>query len=407
MTIHKLTLQIALARAQEWTAGRLADALPPLSAATSCGEAFDWFTSRPDQPAAAILNRDGSIAGLVNRLQFLAVYSRRYHPELYARRSVVDLANTDPLIVDEATGIAELGASVALEHPEALSECFVVTAGGKYLGVGTGEALMRSKVALLQLREDELSSALDAARDAVRAKTNFLALMSHELRTPLNAIIGFSEVIHGEIFGALNHPRYREYAGDIHSAGSHLLALINDILDLTKAEAGKLDLNPEPVALGDLIAECVRLMRDRAQAGELRLSISVPADLPGLYADRLRLKQVLLNLLSNAIKFTPAGGRVTAAADCDATGAIALWVSDTGIGMSAAEIPAALEPFRQVDSPLSRNQEGTGLGLSLVKSLAELHEAELAIESTPGRGTTVRLNFPAARTLETPAAVCA
>ena len=392
---------------RDWTAGKLAAPLPSLSVEASCGEAFDWFAARPDQPAAVVLYEDGRIAGLVNRLQFLARYAQRYYPELYARRSILNLANTQPLIVDEKTPVAELGASVALEHPEALSECFIVTAGGRYLGVGTGAALMRSKVALLQMQETALSRALVRSREAVQAKTNFLALMSHELRTPLNAIIGFSEVMKGEIFGPLGKPRYREYTADIHAAGSHLLALINDILDLSKAEAGKLDLHPEAVDVGELVGECVQLTRERARSGGLKLAALVPPDLPELDADRLRLKQVLLNLLSNAIKFTPPGGHVEVRAWIDSAGCIAFAVADSGIGMSAEQIPLALEPFRQIDSPLSRNREGTGLGLSLVKQLAERHGAELSIDSMLGKGTTVSLTFPAARTLRRADAICA
>ena len=393
--------------ARDWTAGKLAVPLPSLSVAVNCGEVFDWFAARPDQAAAAVLHEDGRIAGLVNRLQFLARYAQRYYPELYARRSILNLANTQPLIVDEKTPVAELGASVALEHPEALSECFIVTAGGRYLGVGTGAALMRSKVALLQMQETALSRALARSHEAVQSKTNFLALMSHELRTPLNAIIGFSEVMKGEIFGPLGQPRYREYTTDIHAAGSHLLALINDILDLSKAEAGKLDLHPEAVDVGDLVGECVRLTRERARSGGLKLTALVPPDLPELDADRLRLKQVLLNLLSNAIKFTPPGGHVEVRAWIDNAGCIAFAIADSGIGMSAEQIPLALEPFRQIDSPLSRNREGTGLGLSLVKQLAERHGAELSIDSMLGKGTTVSVIFPAARTLRRADAICA
>ncbi len=392
---------------RDWTAGMLAAPLPPLSVEAGCGEVFDWFAARPDQPAAVVLYEDGRIAGLVNRLQFLARYAQRYYPELYARRSILNLANTQPLVVDEKTPVAELGASVALEHPEALSECFIVTACGRYLGVGTGAALMRSKVALLQMQEAALSRALARSNDAVRAKTNFLALMSHELRTPLNAIIGFSEVMKGEIFGPLGQPRYREYTADIHAAGSHLLALINDILDLSKAEAGKLDLHPEAVDVGELVGECVRLTRERARSGGLKLAALVPPDLPQLHADRLRLKQMLLNLLSNAIKFTLPGGHVEVRAWIDSAGCIAFAIVDSGIGMSAEQIPLALEPFRQIDSPLSRNREGTGLGLSLVKQLAEHHGAEMTIDSTLGKGTTVSLAFPAARTLCLTDAICA
>ena len=407
MTDRFFTSQIALDDAQDWTAGKLAERLPVLPASASCGEAFNWLNARPDQPAAVVLHEDGRIAGLVNRLQFMARYARPYYPELYAKRSILNLANTRPLIVDEKTSIAGLGASVAMEHPEALSDSFIVTANGKYRGVGTGEALMRCKVALLQLREAELNLALSAATEASRAKTNFLALMSHELRTPLNAIIGFSEVLNGEYFGPLGLPRYREYAGDIHAAGKHLLALIGDILDLTKAEAGKLDLHPEDIDVGELVRECVRLMRERAQSRELKLTVSLPASLPRLFADRLRLKQILLNLLSNAIKFTLPKGQVTVQAETDSEGAIILAVADTGIGMAPEEIPAALEPFRQIDSPLSRNCEGTGLGLSLVKSFVELHEGDLSIESARDAGTTVRLRFPAARSMAATAAASA
>jgi two-component system cell cycle sensor histidine kinase PleC len=406
VTVLQLPPHIAFDRAQSWTAGKLAQPLPTLSSTADCGEVFDWFAARPDQPAAAILHHDGRIAGLVNRLHFLELYAKRYYPELYSRRSILNLANLAPLTVDESVSVADLGASVALEHPEALSECFVVTSGGRYLGIGTGVALMRSKVALLQLRESELGGALAASEEAVRAKTNFLALMSHELRTPLNAIIGFSEVLGGEYFGPIGTPRYREYAGDIHAAGKHLLALINDILDLTKAEAGRLELNCEDVNLAGLIEECVRLMRDRARSAGLQLTVTLAAGLPCLSADRLRLKQVLLNLLSNAVKFTPSGGAITVTAGQGVDGAIAMAVADTGIGMTPDEIPAALEPFRQIDSPLSRNCEGTGLGLSLVRSLAELHEAQLEIESAPGRGTTVSLVFPRSRTVR-PCAACA
>jgi len=407
VTAPRLTSQIALDEAQDWTAGKLAACLPAVPASATCGEVFDWLGARPDQPAAAVLHEDGRIAGLVNRLQFLASYARRYYPELYAKASVLKLANVAPLVVDEAVTIVDLGTSVALEHPEALTESFIVTSRGAYLGVGTGEALMRVKVALLQLRESELKRALHASQEASVAKTNFLALMSHELRTPLNAIIGFSEVMGGEIFGPLGQPRYREYAGDIHSAGTHLLALINDILDLTKAEAGKMDLNQEEVDLAELIEECVRLMRDRARSANLSLIVSRPPDLPRLFADRLRVKQVLLNLLSNAVKFTPAGGMITVGADIGSDGALTFGVADTGIGMAPEEIPAALEPFRQIASPLSRNCEGTGLGLSLVKSLAEQHEAELVIESMLDRGTSVRLRFPAARSVYPKSAACA
>jgi len=276
--------------------------------------------------------------------------------------------------------LTDLGATLLVENPEALIECFVVTRRGRYLGVGTGEALLQGKVKLLQAREEQLSHALKAETRANAAKSDFLALMSHELRTPLNAIIGFSEVLGSEMMGPIGHPRYREYANDIHGAGRHLLALINDIL-------------------ADIVSECVRLTRGKAHDGGLRLTCDMAQGLPNLMVDRLRFKQALLNLCSNAIKFTPPGGSVRVTAHQAADDSFVLTVRDTGIGMTPEQIPVALEPFRQVASPFARNAEGTGLGLALVKSLIECHDGRLEIESALHKGTSVRLVLPAERTV--------
>jgi two-component system cell cycle sensor histidine kinase PleC len=219
--------------------------------------------------------------------------------------------------------------------------------------------------------------------------------MSHELRTPLNAIIGFSEIIGTETLGA-NSPRYREYANDICSAGTHLLSLINDILDLSKVEAGKLDLHCETVDLPALIKDCVRLMRERAVQQNLQIAIRIDA-VPAMLIDRLRVKQILLNLLSNAIKFTPEGGFISVEAGYDASGGVVIHVRDTGIGIAPDMIALVFEPFRQVDSALARKFDGTGLGLTLVKKLIQLHDGEVWIESTVCKGTSVFVSFPASR----------
>ena len=238
-------------------------------------------------------------------------------------------------------------------------------------------------------------SARETAEAASKIKSEFLANMSHELRTPLNAILGFSEVIVTEMFGP-GVPRYRDYAKDIHGAGKHLLALINDILDISKAEAGKLELHLEEVNLSDLVKECARLMRGRAAEQDLRLSLAV-APLPLLLIDRLRTKQVLLNLLSNAIKFTPEGGVISVSAHQDGGGRVVICVADSGIGIAADMLPTVFEPFRQIDSAIARKLEGTGLGLALVKSLMELHDGDVAIESAPAKGTSVYVSFPKSR----------
>lgn len=379
------------------TAGALAMPAQALHLSMTCGEVFTWLLTHPTVPAVAILDDHGHVAALINRLIFLARYARQYAPELYSRKPILKLANPSPLIVDEHVQFADLGATLLVENPGALIECFVVTSKGRYRGIVTGEALLRCKLALLQAREEELSQALATATEASRAKSNFLALMSHELRTPLNAIIGFSEVLGGEMFGPLGADRYRDYAHDIHGAGRHLLALINDILDLSKAEAGKFDLQCEEIAPVKLIAECLKLVRGRAMEARLSLTQDSHMDIPGLCADRLRLKQILLNLLSNAIKFTPAGGAIRVSVEHDPQGRLLLTVSDTGIGIAPDMIGAAMEPFRQIASPFARNVEGTGLGLSLVKALMESHGGELQLDSALNRGTTARLIFPAAR----------
>jgi two-component system cell cycle sensor histidine kinase PleC len=382
------------------TAGQLAARTATHDERTTCGEIFEWFVAHPAVSAVAILDsRDGAVLGLVNRFIFFARYARQYVPELFGRKSVLKLANRSPLVVDAQVRVADLGATLLVENPEALIECFVVTRRGRYLGVGTGEALLQGKVRLLQARELELSRALSAETNANAAKSDFLALMSHELRTPLNAIIGFSEILGTEMLGPLGHPRYREYANDVHGAGRHLLALINDILDLTKAAAGKFELDCEEIAPADIVTECLRLTRGKAHEGGLRLTCDLAPGLPNLIVDRLRFKQALLNLCSNAIKFTPSGGFVHVTVDQEDDGRFVLSVRDTGIGMAPEQIPAALEPFRQIASPFARQKEGTGLGLALVKSLVECHDGKLEIESALNRGTTVRVILPPERTV--------
>jgi signal transduction histidine kinase len=245
-------------------------------------------------------------------------------------------------------------------------------------------------------RTAELARARDAAEAANKAKTGFLANMSHELRTPLNAVIGFAEVLEGEVLGELGNSRYRDYARDIRESGTHLLDLINDLLDLSKAEAGKLVLTEEPVDLGEAVEVSIAMVQPRAEAAQVTLINDVPDALPPVTADDRKIKQVLLNLLTNAVKFTPAGGEVRIAVSQD-SGGVQVAVTDTGIGISAADLERVMEPFAQVDSSFARKYEGTGLGLPLVKSLVELHDGRLRIDSAPGEGTRVVVVLPAAR----------
>jgi PAS domain S-box-containing protein len=242
--------------------------------------------------------------------------------------------------------------------------------------------------------EQALKEAKDAAVAANRTKSQFLANMSHELRTPLNAIIGFSEMMHNELFGPIGNAHYGEYARDIFESGSHLLNLINDILDVSKLEAGKIELLDSNCDIRTIAGSAMRTVAERAESGGVTIEIEAGGNLPALRADERRLKQILLNLLSNAVKFTPEDGRIVIAAEAPPAGGFVVEIRDTGIGMSAEEIPQALAPFIQIDSELARKFDGTGLGLPLTKSLVELHGGTMEIESEPGEGTVVRLRFP-------------
>ncbi|MGE5504252.1 MAG: PAS-domain containing protein [Actinomycetota bacterium] len=268
---------------------------------------------------------------------------------------------------------------------------------------GGGFILTFTDITERKKHEDALRDAKEAAERGNRAKATFLANISHELRTPLNAIIGFSELMKHEIFGPLEPVSYRHYVDDIHESGMHLLELINDILDMSKAEAGMTDLVESAVDVGAIVRSSVRMMARRAETAHISLAEEVADRLPSLFADERRVRQIVLNLLSNAVKFTEDFGRVTVRAQATADG-IMVSVSDTGIGMSAEDLKRVMEPFVQVDTRLSRKYEGTGLGLPLTRALVTAHGGTLTLESAPGVGTTATVLFPASRVMAAEAA---
>ncbi len=288
-----------------------------------------------------------------------------------------------------------------------------LTADGGTVGIGTDLTGIRTREYQLQQNEAALQKTIDVLRksqfrivelaenyeqekiraeEANQSKSDFLANMSHELRTPLNAINGFSDIMKKEMFGPLGDPRYKEYVNDILFSGQHLLSLINDILDMSKIEAGKMTLNHEIMQIDDMIGQVIRIVRGRAEDNRLKL-IYQPSTLPEIEADPRAVKQVLLNLMTNAIKFTPEDGSVSCEVTPNSAGLI-VKISDTGIGIAQEDIERLANPFEQIDSDHSRQHEGTGLGLALSKSMVELHGGNFKIESTLGQGTSVIFTLP-------------
>jgi len=282
-----------------------------------------------------------------------------------------------------------------------------LTKSGKYIWIestirplvdpATGEVLGALSVSrdIRERRrvEEELRHAHERSEIANRAKSRFLANMSHELRTPLNAIIGFSEILTREMFGPLGTPRYKEYSDLILESGRLLLDLINDLLDMSKIEAGRYVLSPDALDIADLLGAAMRMVQRQVEAKSLTLKIEVQPLSSPLIADQRAVKQIVLNLLSNAIKFTPVGGEIKLGAS-ESEAYVTITVSDTGIGIPQSALGRLAKPFEQVNNDLNVSQQGTGLGLALVRSLARLHGGEIDIESREGEGTTVYVHLP-------------
>ena len=257
----------------------------------------------------------------------------------------------------------------------------------------------------LRVSEQRALEMAQQAQSANKAKSEFLASMSHELRTPLNAILGFSEILKSQLYGPLGSAKYVEYAEDVHKSGGHLLELINDVLDLSKIDAGKMELRESTFSIPDMINDAVVLVRDRAK-DHVGLDVRVEGPIH-VRADKRLTMQILINLLSNAVKFTPTGGTITVGAEEKSGQGLEIYVFDTGIGMTEAQLEKAFSPYGQIDSKISREHQGTGLGLPISQSLARLQGGDLTASSTPGRGTHMTLTLPEERIVRGPQAVLA
>ena len=343
-------------------------------------EHFDPIARGMTEMAAAIAAADGNVAEAHDELERIADSIWPSARKLAVGGMQFGQAYTEERrfdLVDKLSVMASLAAAM-----------FVLLVGG--VGV-----LMEQKRRLAKLARD-LARATAAAESASRAKTSFLANMSHELRTPLNAIIGFSEAMAAETFGKIGNPRYKEYLSDVIGAGRHLLALINAVLDVVKIESGKIIPKPDRVDIAALAAPCLDMMREVATTKGIGLRLTIATELAPIHADPQHVRQIIINLLANAMKFTPAGGHVELGAQRLADGFVEVWVRDDGIGIAPEHLEKVLEPFSQVHDSQINSGNGTGLGLPISRSLAELNRGRLRLESHLGVGTTARIAFPAA-----------
>ncbi|MGP1395283.1 MAG: hybrid sensor histidine kinase/response regulator [Inquilinaceae bacterium] len=314
----------------------------------------------------------------------------------FAEKSLAE--DNRALELQKALPVAEQAMTTAADehiHLQMVKMPIMVSADARWEVLTVATDITKRKRAEL-----ELLRAKDTAEMSNRSKTEFLANMSHELRTPLNAMIGFADLMVGQVFGPLGAPRYHEYAKDIKDSAEYLLQIINDILEVSEIEAGKLRLHERTIDVGKAIDEAIRLVQHRARESSVAIRLNVQPDLPALNADESKLKQVLVNLLTNGVKYTPASGHIDVTADTAADGGICVVIADTGIGMTEEEVTIALTRFGRIESSMVRKHAGTGLGLPLSADLIKAHGGVLEIESAVGEGTTIHIRFPSGRSVQ-------
>lgn len=369
---------------------------PVLAPDTPCSEAYELFSAEPDLLALAVVEEERPL-GLLNRHELTLRLADRFGRPLFESKPVTRLMDPAPLIVEASIGIDYLSRTILDERPSALMQGFIVTRAGRYLGIGTALSMLQASMYRSRLRAEELERAKIAAETANRTKSMFLANMSHELRTPLNAIIGFTDFIRSETLGPIRPVQYADYINDVNESGKHLLNVINAILDMSKIEANRLELDETCICAGELVLAAVRMVGPNAARRGIEIETRFAPETPDLVCDPQLLRQILLNLLSNAIKFSGHAKRVCIEVSTDAEGACIFSVVDHGIGIAPGDLGRVMEPFGQAESGLARPAEGTGLGLPLCKALTEAHGGTLVLESRLGEGTRVDIRFPPER----------
>ncbi|WP_169567208.1 sensor histidine kinase [Sneathiella limimaris] len=378
------------------TMANLLETIPPVSETTSCHQAAELFRQLDGVEGFAVV-RLGKPIGIIARDHLTIRLATQFGHAVYGKRPVAEMMLRNPLVVDINDGIDQVEHLITDGFESALSAGFIVSQNGDYAGMGNVLALMRESVKRTRLQNQQLEISTQLAKHANEVKSQFLAGMSHELRTPLNAIIGFSELIVQEAFGPISPPKYKQYVEDILDGGRHLLTMISDILDMSKIEAGRYELNEQAVELHGIARHAVKMCSVLADNKGIKLDYDISNPSPVVLGDPRAIKQILLNLLSNGIKYTENEGHVSLRIVESINREIHVTVRDNGPGIPAKELTRITEPFVQVSSGHNNKTEGTGLGLAIVKALSDLHDAHFEISSEIGVGTTVSILFPSDR----------
>ncbi|GLQ05402.1 hypothetical protein GCM10007924_06230 [Sneathiella chinensis] len=389
-------LQLENKQGQTPTMACILEYVPAICEETRCEDVAEMFRKFEGVHGFAIVRGDRPV-GLIARETLTIRLATQFGHAIYAKRPVWELMEEAPLIVELCEDIDAVERMITDGYHHALSSGFIIVQDGAYRGMGTALSLMRKSVERTRIRNAQLEISNERAEHAARVKSQFLANMSHELRTPLNAVIGFSELIVSKAFGEIEPPRYGQYVVDILESGRHLLSMINDILDMSKIEAGRYTVDERQIDLCHVIRTVCKMCGVLASRKGVQIQCDMPAEGPILIGDERAIKQMLLNLVSNGVKYTERGGAVTLRGHSQPDGSVSLEIIDTGIGIPEEELPGIMEPFVQAGNNRTSKDEGTGLGLAIVKALADLHDTRIDMKSAVGVGTTVILTFPAAR----------